>query len=332
MNIAIANVQGVNLDEIKALLEAQGLHYEDDAEYFCTAYTSEGQLVGCVCLVGNIIKYFAIQDAFKGEGLSRSLITEVLLTAHQLGRKSLSIFTSPDKVAIFESMGFTAITSLNRQSVLLINRPDKLQHLQDELSKSRVEGDKICAIVMNANPFTKGHTYLAEQAASQCDWLHIFVVSENDQTFSFADRFAMVKKGTAHIRNINVHPGNEFIISQRTFPSYFLKKNGIVNQLHAEIDCEVFKKYIAPSLGINQRFVGSEPNCAITKNYNSVMAGILPPEIQVTELERLSSVGSSISASIARKQLSQAASSVATLLPISTINYLIENCGYALHI
>ncbi|GAM77853.1 citrate (pro-3S)-lyase ligase [Vibrio ishigakensis] len=206
MNIAITNAQSViYLDEIKELLDKQGLRYENDAEYFCTAHTAEGELAGCVGLAGNIIKYFAIQDAFKGEGLSRSMVTEVLLTAHQLGRKSLSIFTTPDKVAIFESMGFTPLTSLNRDSVLLINRPDKLQQVQNELSTHGVSGDKIGAIVMNANPFTKGHAYIAEQAASQCDWLHIFVVSENDQEFSFADRFAMVKQGTAHISNITVH-------------------------------------------------------------------------------------------------------------------------------
>lgn len=333
MNIAITNAQsGIYLDEIKELLDTQGLRYEDDAEYFCTSHTFEGELAGCVGLAGNIIKYFAIQDAYKGEGLSRSMVTEVLLTAHQIGRKSLSIFTTPDKVAVFESMGFTPLTSLNRDSVLLINRPDKLQQIQLELTKQRIYGDKIGAIVMNANPFTKGHAYIAEQAANQCDWLHIFVVSENDQEFSFADRFAMVKQGTSHIPNITVHAGNEFIISQRTFPSYFLKKSGMVNQLHAEIDCEVFKKHIAPSLGINHRFVGSEPNCAVTNNYNGVMKHILPPEIQVTELERLNLEGSSISASTARSQLSQTASSVANLLPITTINYLIENCGYALQI
>ncbi|WP_414836149.1 adenylyltransferase/cytidyltransferase family protein [Escherichia coli] len=27
---------------------------------------------------------------------------------------------------------------------------------------------------MNANPFTNGHRYLIQQAAAQCDWLHLF--------------------------------------------------------------------------------------------------------------------------------------------------------------
>ncbi|MFA0193584.1 [citrate (pro-3S)-lyase] ligase [Vibrio artabrorum] len=333
MNIAITNAQSIiNLDDIKELLDTQGLRYEGDAEYFCTAHREDNELVGCVALVGNIVKYFAIKEAFKGEGLSRSMVTEILLTAHQLGRKSLSIFTTPDKVTIFESMGFTPLTSLNRNSVLLINRPDKLQQLQDDLRKQRVSGDKIGVVVINANPFTKGHAYIAEQSASQCDWLHIFVVNDNDQEFSFVDRFAMVKQGTSHLSNITVHAGNEFIISRRTFPSYFLKKSGLVNQLHAEIDCEVFKKYIAPSLAITHRFVGSEPNCAVTNNYNGVMKQNLPPQIQVTELERLNTEGSCISASTARRQLSQTASSIVNLLPITTINYLIEKCGYALQI
>ncbi|MDN5186100.1 adenylyltransferase/cytidyltransferase family protein, partial [Escherichia coli] len=28
---------------------------------------------------------------------------------------------------------------------------------------------------MNANPFTNGHRYLIQQAAAQCDWLHLFL-------------------------------------------------------------------------------------------------------------------------------------------------------------
>ena len=35
---------------------------------------------------------------------------------------------------------------------------------------------KIGCIVMNANPFTNGHRYLIQQAAAQCDWLHLFLV------------------------------------------------------------------------------------------------------------------------------------------------------------
>jgi [citrate (pro-3S)-lyase] ligase len=47
----------------------------------------------------------------------------------------------------------------------------------------RQPGRKIGAIVMNANPFTLGHRWLVEQAARQCDWLHLFVVKEDASCF-----------------------------------------------------------------------------------------------------------------------------------------------------
>ena len=43
-----------------------------------------------------------------------------------------------------------------------------LQHPKDN-------GGVIGAAVMNCNPFTNGHRYLVETAASQCELLHLFV-------------------------------------------------------------------------------------------------------------------------------------------------------------
>ncbi|WP_025821281.1 [citrate (pro-3S)-lyase] ligase [Shewanella marina] len=317
---------------IEQLIASQGLRYESDIEYFCIAHNQQQVLVGCVGLAGHILKCFAIENNYQGAGISRAMVTEIILCAYQLHRKSLSIFTAPDKVSIFQSMGFTALTSLTRSSVLLVNRPEQLLALQHQLSRHKIIGKRIAAIEMNANPFTKGHAYLIEQAAQACDWVHVFVVREENKPFSFSDRLAMVRNGCQHLRNITVHEGNDYMISKRTFPSYFLKESHLVNQLHAEIDCEIFVRYIAPCLGITHRYIGSEPNCPITQNYNQVMMAMLPPQISVVEIKRLALSGISISASTVRNNLLNATTLVASLLPISTINYLIEHHGYALQI
>lgn len=52
---------------------------------------------------------------------------------------------------------------------------------------------------MNANPFTNGHRYLIQQAAAQCDWLHLFLVKEDSSRFPYEDRLDLVLKGTADI-------------------------------------------------------------------------------------------------------------------------------------
>lgn len=53
----------------------------------------------------------------------------------------------------------------------------------------------IGSIVMNCNPFTRGHLYLIEEALKKVEALYIFCVEEDRSFFSFADRFTMIKKG-----------------------------------------------------------------------------------------------------------------------------------------
>ena len=65
---------------------------------------------------------------------------------------------------------------------------------------------KCGAIVMNCNPFTKGHRYLIEQAAGQVDLLYIFVVEEDKSTFKFEDRIEMVRRGTVDLDKVKVLP------------------------------------------------------------------------------------------------------------------------------
>ena len=50
----------------------------------------------------------------------------------------------------------------------------------------------IGALVMNCNPFTLGHQYLVEYAASKVAKLYLFVVEEDKSEFPFADRIELV--------------------------------------------------------------------------------------------------------------------------------------------
>jgi cytidyltransferase-like protein len=94
---------------------------------------------------------------------------------------------------------------------------------------------------MNANPFTLGHRHLVEQAAQQCDVLHLFVVREDASFFPFSARLEMVRAGVAHLPNVIVHEGSQYIISRATFPAYFLKDTGKVQQAWSEIDVLIFR-------------------------------------------------------------------------------------------
>lgn len=148
---------------------------------------------------------------------------------------------------------------------------------------------KVCgSIVMNCNPFTKGHRYLIEYAAKRVDRLYIFVVKEDKSFFKYEDRFEMVKQGTADLKNVVVVSSGKFIISSLTFPEYFMKDYVKEKNFDVSMDVETFCKHIAPPLSIKKRFAGEEPFDPVTLNYNENMRRILPKYgMEFCEIPRL---------------------------------------------
>lgn len=144
------------------------------------------------------------------------------------------------------------------------------------------------SIVMNCNPFTKGHRYLIEYAAKQVERLYVFVVKEDKSFFKYEDRFEMVKQGTADLKNVVVVSSGKFIISSLTFPEYFMKDYVKEKNFDVSMDVETFCKYIAPPLNIKKRFAGEEPFDPVTLNYNENMRRILPKYgMEFCEIPRL---------------------------------------------
>jgi [citrate (pro-3S)-lyase] ligase len=189
------------------------------------------------------------------------------------------------------------------------------------------EGSVVGSIVMNCNPFTLGHRYLIEQAASQCDLLYIFVVEENKSVFSFEDRFMLVKEGTADLDNVVVMPSGSFMISTLTFPEYFNKDNPNAVKVDPSMDVEIYGKYIAPALGISKRFAGEEPLDVVTNQYNETMKRILPSYgVEFVVIPRKESDGRVISASRVRECLkTKDFMQINTLVPDTTFRYLLKN-------
>lgn len=163
-------------------------------------------------------------------------------------------------------------------------------------------GDKIGAIVMNCNPFTNGHLHLIETASRRVDHLYVFVVEEDASVFPFPERIRLVREGTRHLgERVTVNPSGKLVLSSLTFGDYFGKEK-IFSKVDPSYDISIFGAVIAPELGITQRFVGEEPNCAVTKQYNETMLSLLPPMgISVDVIPRMQFLGSPISASMVRE-------------------------------
>jgi citrate lyase synthetase len=173
--------------------------------------------------------------------------------------------------------------------------------------------------------YTRWDDHLA--ACEVVDYLIIFVVEESRSLFSFQERFAMVREGTRDLENVTVVPSGNFILSQLTFPEYFVKIEDEDLTDNAEYDITLFAEAIAPKLHITYRFVGEEREDEVTAAYNSAMKKILPEHgIQLVEIHRKKVADgddTAISASLVRKRLEQESpEELRDLLPESTVRVL----------
>jgi len=182
------------------------------------------------------------------------------------------------------------------------------------------------SIVMNCNPFTKGHRYLIDQALTQCDYLVIFVVEEDKSIFPFEDRFRLVAEGTEDLENVIIIPSGRFIISSLTFSEYFNKSELQERVVDTSMDVLLYVREIAPCLNIKKRFAGEEPFDAVTRQYNESMKHILPEYgMEFVEIPRVGVSGEVISASRVRALLEKKEfEAIKQIVPETTYQYLVE--------
>lgn len=319
-------------EQIIRLLTLSDLNLDPQVHIFIVAYM-DGKMVACAGIDDNIIKCVAIDPDYRGNQLNLTLLDNVIKYANEQGHFHLFLYTKPENIDFFKGCGFYPIVEVNNLVVLMENTPVGIKQYCKYLSEHRKVGNKIGSVVMNANPFTKGHQHLLQYAASQCDWLHVFVVNENVSLFPFDVRLQLVKEGSKHLKNVTVHASSAYIISRATFPTYFLKDNDKIDYAYMGIDLLIFRNYIAPALNITYRFVGTEPYSQITNAYNTSMRYWLQdkdvspyPVVTLVEIQRILEGEDIISASLVRKLLAdEQYEEVKRLVPETTWNYLEAN-------
>lgn len=317
-------LQGRKLYMWTDLLTRAGLEPDTQTERTVLVWDGE-QLVAAGSRQDNLLKCIAVDEARQGEGLTATVLTALRQDAFQAGHKHLFLYTKPKNKWQFSSLFFYPIAQTD-QVLLMEDQPNGIGKFLETLPVSRREG-WIGAVVMNCDPFTLGHRYLIETAAAECDWLYVFVLSEDKSQFSAADRLALVEKGTNDLANVSVLPTGPYLISSATFPTYFLKDRESAGEVQCLLDIAVFTKYYAPKFGITVRYVGTEPLSPMTGQYNAALARHLPDAgIRLRQLPRLEQGGTPVSASAVRKLLGTGQpDAVAKLVPQSTLSYLKEH-------
>lgn len=309
-------------NEVLALLYNNNIRMDDAVEKTYVIYQDD-RIMGTASILGNTIRSVAMAADAKGTNLLGELINDLMNDLYDEGYSNIFVYTKPENSKSFQHLGFYEIESIQNQVTLLERKPNGIQNFVNYLKAFKTNHEKIGSIVMNGNPFTLGHLYLVEYAARECDFLYIFVLNSENTTFSSDDRYRLIVAGTSHLENVYVIKGSDYIISNATFPTYFLKNQEEGTALQTELDLRIFGKYFVKILGISKRFVGNEPYCKTTNLYNEQMKRIMPEYgVEIVEIPRKEADLEAISASKVRFLLGKGKlNEVKRLVPKTTYDY-----------
>ena len=302
-------------------------------DYTMMLCDEHGEIAGTGSYQGQVLKYMVVAPAHRATNAFSVIVTHlinILMKKHQ----QIFAFTRPGNAQSFVHMGFKEVATAEPLYTLLEFGYRSIRDYREYLlSRKATEAiPPISAIVVNCNPFSNGHKYLIETAASQSGVVYLFVVEEDRSVFPFKDRWKLIEEGTRHLENVVMLKGGHYVVSGATFPRYFLQNEepDLVTRNQAELDVMIFAKHIVPVLGITRRYVGTEPYSPTTGAYNAAMKKILVTQgVEVIEVERkargLDDEGCPdyISASKIRKAIREGhLDSVRGFLPPCTLAYL----------
>jgi len=263
------------ISSVRSFLAQFDLGYDQLVDY-TTVLEINGIIAGTGSFSGEVLRNIAIDENLQGEGLTSAIINDLMQEQARRGIMHRLIFTKPSAARRFSDLGFKEIARAEPWAVLLESGPGGLSDYLEEAKRiaSSIPSPRT-AVVVNCNPFTRGHLKLLETASEESAGLIIFVVSEDRSLFPFKDRIDLVRRGTAHLRNAVVIETSNYIVSTATFPTYFTREEHLATA-QAHLDVALFAQKIAPALNINARYVGEEPYCPVTEAYNQAMRDILP--------------------------------------------------------
>lgn len=320
---------------LEGFLQGFGLSWEGHSDLSVLVEDESGRLIGTGSLSGNVIKMMAVDPEWQEYGLSGTIVSRLVEWGRSRGKTHFFVFTKPGSADPFTRFGFREIARYDPFAVLLEMGIPGIDQFREYLASCRqkdVTAGKIGGAVVNCNPFTRGHQFLIEKAASLSAHLYVIVVEADLSSFPFRDRIELVRCGTSHLPNVTVLRSGDYAVSPATFPSYFLKDSSKaeIASIQARMDVTLFGNLFVPELGISVRFVGTEPYCPVTGAYNEAMREVLPPlGVDLKVIPRLEiEEGSVVSASTVRTMLKSGNwEIVREMVPDCTWEYLRSDRG-----
>ena len=316
-----------SLKLIDELLSKEQIRKDSNLDYTCAMFDDDMNIIATGSCFKNTLRCLAVDNSHQGEGFMNQIVTHLVDYEFSRGLTHLFLYTKNKSMKFFKDLGFFEIVNIENQIVFMENKRTGFSDYLDNLKKDLKPGKNIASLIMNANPFTLGHQYLVETAASQSSHLYVFVVSEDRSFFHTNDRMEMVKRGVSHLPNVTVLPTRDYMVSSATFPSYFLKEKADleVAKVQATLDATLFLENIVPTLQLTKRFVGQEPLSPVTSVYNDALRAAFGSDLELVIIDRLSVREEVVSATRVRAAIQDKnVDELKQLVPATTYHYLEE--------
>ncbi|MBZ2386619.1 [citrate (pro-3S)-lyase] ligase [Anaerococcus murdochii] len=319
-----------SLDQVDRLLANEGIKRDKNTDYLAAIF-DKGEVIATGCLFKNTLRSLAVDSSRQGEALMNTLISHLISEANSRGYYKLYLYAKLASAHFFKSLGFYEIARVDGVLCFMENEKNGFASYLDSLNKADKPYENVAGMVINANPFTKGHLYLVEKAAKENDLVHLFIVTDDLSDFDYKTRRELIIASTSHLDNIIYQECKDYLISSATFPSYFIKNEPDVIKAQARLDAEIFTK-IAKNLGIKKRYIGTEVPGSTTDIYNQTLIETLPKAgIEIDLVERIKIKGEDISASRVRKLIKEANfDALKPLLPQPTYDFIMSERAQAI--
>ncbi len=315
----------VEKQQVKDLLKQNGLSYEEQVNHTIGLFDGD-VLVATGSIDDHVIKMLAVDLQYQGENLLSTILTKLISILNHEKKFKFFVFTKPHNKKFF--IDYNLFLIYEDQDILFFeNKIDTIVETLHELKYDlNLKRGSTAALVMNCNPMTNGHLYVIDKAVKSHDHVIIFLVEENQSVFPFDIRYKIVKKALKIYKHVTVVPSTPYIISKATFPTYFSKTVNESTQLYTSLDIQIFKRYFMDILGIDHRYVGTEPLDPLTNLYNEQMKKILGDKLVI--VERMKQDDETVSASYVRKLAKdQKFDEIKKLVPRPTYQFLKSKKG-----
>ena len=291
--------------KVKIFLKKHHLDYDKDIEETFYIENSE-DIIATISRSNHIIKGLAVDHEHRGKNLATMLVSKIVNAMRRDKIYAYMVYTKTMYVYVFESLNFRMIA--NTENVCLMEGglgsiEQDIETMKTSLEQNHhvnLEKKDVGAIVVNCNPMTKGHHRLITESAKRHDVFIVFVVQEDESFFTFKERFSIVHLALSDDDSIIVVPSGKYIVSNLTFPSYFLKSINERQKEHAKLDGIIFRDYFLTAFNIRKRYVGTE-TIDVMCAYNDILKTYLGERL--VEIKRFEQAGETISASLVRKHI-----------------------------